>query len=425
MFLAGIPTRPREEMYDKSEEEAYKILSPSECMLIDMPQERREALFRREGEPYRRGTVAFDEMTAFQKLDFLNFMLTRLANFVSSSELRSFGFEPPVGWHHTLTHLANELYDLYYQVTGTLRKVNTPQERKEEFEEPLSRAEKVAMVERFLSNNFHLQPDEIPIAGLERDSSTNGYILQEEEIVRRAEARILSKLQTQQSLTANDMAEAFVERDEPQATPQIDDRHSPGHTPQRYWGSPEPTYSPPDSPEPDAFHEEKHNDETEPTPVRTDRETGNGGGFGNVSNIRATVETAENRPNSAMSGLRIGEATHPGPSCSKDTPGALECENCEAWTTRKCGICKIEGFCDECVSYLEYCQDCAPHFAHYRNMPPFRNCTSCQSLTQDWCSRCRGDTVANRKGVPYCSGCASEHPHCNNCREPDARITQS
>ena len=230
-------------------------------------------------------------MTAFKKLDFLNFMLTRLANFVSSSELRNFGFEPDVGWHHSLTTLANDLYDLYYQVTGTLRKVNTPQERKEEFEEPLSRAEKVAMVERFLSNNFPLRPDEIPIAGLERDSSTTRYILQEEEIVRRAEERILSKLQTQQSLTTNDMAEAFVERDQPPVAPPIDDRYSPGHTPQRYLGSPEPTYSPaysPVTPEPDAFY--------------TDRETGNGGGLGNVSNVRATEGTVENRPNSAIAG---------------------------------------------------------------------------------------------------------------------------
>jgi hypothetical protein len=393
-------------------------------MLIDIPLDRQEALFRREGEPYRRGAVAFEEMTAFQKLDFLNFMLTRLANFISSSEQRNLGFEPPFDWHHSLKCLADNLYDLYYRVTGTLRKVNTPQERKEEFEPPLSRAEKVAMVERFLNNNFPLQPDEIPIAGLERDSSITGYILQDEEIVRRAEERILSKLQRQQSLTTNDMAETLVGIDKTPVAAQIDERYSPGHTPQRYYGSPEPTYSPADSPEPDAFSEEKQNGES-PPPMYTDRETGNGGGFGNVSNIRDAERIAEDRPNSAMSGLRIGEAKHPGPSCSKDTPGALECENCEAWTTRKCGICKIEGFCDECVSYLEYCQDCAPHFAHHRNMPPFRKCTSCQSLTQHWCSKCRGDTVANRRGVPYCERCASEHPHCSKCRDSDARIVQS
>ena len=374
-YLAGVQYRATD--HYEIEEGADR----DQRVLANIPWERHQALVRNEGSPYRRGSVAFEEMTVSKKVTFLNLMLTRIANFFHGKDGI---FIPSWDYSGILDNLRRSLYDLYHRVTGTIRKATLPDARGEEDEKPLTRLEVTIMIQRFLSNDFPILPGEVPILGLDNVSGTD-YALQEEELVRRADERNydmhMRNLRNQMSV--NELAKIF----EPEYSP-----------------CPEPTYS----------------------PCSPERDTGDGGGEERVlvSNIAGALEelmeaglVAEHRPTSHASGSRIGEASHPGP--------LLQCDQCSINTDNKCDMCKIRGLCIECEKNKEYCTSCAPAFASYNNAP-FRECISCKSSTQHWCSKCEKDGQQYFLGVqlgrPYCHRCFSDHPHCPVCSpEPKRR----
>ena len=125
----------------------------------------------------------------------------------------------------------------------------------------------------------------------------------------------------------------------------------------------------------------------------------------------------EHRPTSQANGTRIGEASHPGP---------LTCNRCQEKTNNNtCDICKTRGLCDKCEEKREYCTTCAPIFASYENVP-FRDCISCKSSTQHWCSNCEKDGkeyfLGVQMGRPYCHRCSLNHPYCPVCSPEPTRL---
>ena len=343
MYLAGMRQRPAHSIDVKGGE------VPDELVALEIPWERQTALVSYSGKPYRRGAVAFENMTIYEQVNFLNLMLTRIANFFYNKEEI---FTPTWTWHSDLDHLRQNLYQLYYRVAGTIRKPSRPDGRGEEREPPLTRLEMVTMVERFLSNEFPILPREIPIQGLE-ENPPDDYVLRDEELVRRAQERIYKMHQQNHRISASELADIFVP-------------HSPA-TPQR--------------------------------------DTGDGGGEEQVlvSNV------IEHRPTSEANAHRFGEASHPGP---------LLCDQCAGETTNTCDMCKRQGLCIKCEKDREYCTQCAPIFASYANVP-MRDCISCASSTQHWCSNCEKDGEKDFLGVqmgrPYCHRCFLDHPHCPVC----------
>ena len=124
----------------------------------------------------------------------------------------------------------------------------------------------------------------------------------------------------------------------------------------------------------------------------------------------------EHRPTSQANGTRIGEASHPGP---------LTCNRCQEKTNNTCDICKTRGLCHKCEEKREYCTTCAPIFASYENVP-FRDCISCKSSTQHWCSNCEKDGkeyfLGVQMGRPYCHRCSLDHPYCPVCSPEPTRL---
>ena len=384
-YMAGVKKRPP----DPSEGEPKE---PNARVLIAVPQDRHATLVRVADTPYRRGAVAFETMSVARKIDFLNLMLTRIANSLPRTD-----FEHRIStwdWDLVLNALRFNLYDLYYRVHETVRMPNLPGERREENQPPLSRLEKVTMVERFLSNNFPVLPDEIPARGLEEDLPQTGFVLEEEELVRRAKERIYNTHQVHQHsyIHVSELANLLVPED---IAPVIESPRP------RVEESLEPMYSPASPP----------------------HDIGDGGGEEQVlvSNIDIAMQevieaglVAEHRPTSQANGTRFGEGDHPGP---------LLCDQCRRETNNTCDMCKARGLCDICEKEKEYCTTCAPIFASYENIP-FRDCISCTSSTQHWCSNCEKDGekyfLGVQMGRPYCHRCFSDHPYCPVC-SPDRK----
>ena len=419
------------------------------------PQERLNELIRSHHDDQRgpiiRGQTPFNQMSTASKINMLNFSFARLAAAVATRFHNQFN----PGIDQRLRSLRDHFLNLHNEIFNTFRRPN--QDGADEIEPPLSDLEQAERLEAFFRegypnpNGFDLPQPSDPEAIYENplEEAATRAIARGKRLFAK-DCRCCPPATMEVKLT--NLPVGFEDRDvscsslDPiysPCSPERDGIDSPPRPRPRMYG---PPYS--DRELQHGFELEStlggSNEETQrvinsrswlgstsrsnaPIPAATTTTTTtslnpNSSHSSSASSIavfalQELMEAglvAEHRPTSQANGTRFGEADHPGP---------LLCDQCKRETNNSCDMCKTRGLCDICEKEKEYCTTCAPIFASYENIP-FRDCISCTSSTQHWCSNCEKDGekyfLGVQMGRPYCHRCFSDHPYCPVC-SPDRK----